>query len=55
MPQLPTITVVTPCEILGSMVGRPNYAGVVMRMNVDESRSERQAVRIQSLGCAAIQ
>ena len=47
MPQLPTITVVTPCEILGSISGRFDHAGVVVRVHVDESRARGRVPRLR--------
>lgn len=45
MPQLPTTTVVTPCE-LGQHARRADDVGVVVRVHVDETRRQRQAVAV---------
>ena len=47
MPQLPTMTVVTPCEILGSISGVSIDAGVVVGVDVDEARGERRGRRLR--------
>ena len=43
MPQLPTMTVVTPCESFGSIAGARNHSDVVMRVNVDKAGGQRQS------------
>ena len=49
MPQLPTMTVVTPCEILGNIVRSLDDAGVVVRVHVDEARRQAEPVAFDDL------
>ena len=50
MPQLPTMTVVTPCEIFGNIRGLGEDDLVVMRVDVDEARRDDQTGDIDHLG-----
>ena len=49
MPQLPTITVVTPCDKLGQHLWPADNAGIVMRVDIDEAGREHHSVSLRDL------